>query len=225
VGLPVGSGPNDRGLSRKRVITSCHASLHRLRTDHIDLYQAHRSDEKTPLEETVAAFADLVRKGDVLYVGVSEWTPMQLREGQRLAREAGISIVSNQPQYSILWRVPEGEVIPACAELGIGQIAYSPLAQGVLAGKYPPSQAIPVGSRAHRKARDGSIRRYMSDELRCRVERLRLIAESLNLSIAQLAVAWVSTTGNSPLPSSARPSPIKYRRTRTQSELGWILTL
>jgi aryl-alcohol dehydrogenase-like predicted oxidoreductase len=191
VGLPAGSSANDRGLSRKRIITSCHASLRRLRTDYIDLYQAHRFDDNTPLEETFAAFADLVCKGDVLYVGVSEWTPTQLRDGQRLALQAGIQIIANQPQYSILWRVPEAEVVPTCAELGIGQIAYSPLAQGVLAGKYPPGQAIPVGSRAHRKSRNGSIYRYMSDELRCCVERLRPIAESLSLSLAQLAIAWV----------------------------------
>lgn len=192
VGLPAGHGPNDRGLSRNHIIASCHAALRRLGTDRIDLYQAHRFDDNTPLEETFGAFADLLRKGSILYVGVSEWTPAQLREGQRIAEHAGIKIVSNQPQYSMLWRVPESELVPACADLGISQIAYSPLAQGVLAGKYPPDQAVPVGSRAWRRSSESSsINRYMSDELRRRVERLRPIAGSLNLSLAQLGLAWV----------------------------------
>lgn len=137
VGLPMSTAPQDRGLSRKRVITSCRASLRRLRTGYLDLYQAHRFDGDTPLEETITAFSDLVHAGDVRCVGVSEWTSAQLREGQRLAWQAGIQLVSNQPQYSVLWRVPEAEVMPTSSELGIGQIAYSPLAQGVLTGKYP----------------------------------------------------------------------------------------
>jgi aryl-alcohol dehydrogenase-like predicted oxidoreductase len=120
VGLPMSTAPGDRGLSRKRVITSCHASLRRLRTGYIDLYQAHRFDEDTPLEETITAFSDLVHAGDVRCVGVSEWTPAQLREGQRLARQVGVQLVSNQPQYSVLWRVPEAEVMPTSAENGRG---------------------------------------------------------------------------------------------------------
>ncbi len=170
VGLPTSAAPGDRGLSRKRVIASCHASLRRLRTGYIDLYQAHRFDEDTPLEETIAAFSDLVRAGDVRCVGVSEWTPAQLREGQRLAWQAGIRLVSNQPQYSALWRVPEAEVMSTSAELGISQMVYSPLAQGVLTGKYPPGRVPPTGSRADQRYTSGSIRRYLSGELRLRVE-------------------------------------------------------
>jgi aryl-alcohol dehydrogenase-like predicted oxidoreductase len=191
VGLPMSTAPEDRGLSRKRVITSCHASLRRLRTGYIDLYQAHRFDEDTPLEETITAFSDLVHAGDVRCVGVSEWTPTQLGEGQRLARQAGIQLASNQPQYSALWRVPEAEVMPTSAELGISQIAYSPLAQGVLTGKYPPGRVPPTGSRADQKYASGSIRRYLSGELRLRVEGLRPTAQEVGLSLAQLALAWV----------------------------------
>jgi aryl-alcohol dehydrogenase-like predicted oxidoreductase len=191
VGLPTSAAPGDRGLSRTRVITNCHASLRRLRTDYIDLYQAHRFDEETPLEETIATFSELVHAGDVRYVGVSEWTSAQLREGQRLALQAGIQLVSNQPQYSVLWRVPEAEVMPTSAELGISQIAYSPLAQGVLTGKYPPGRMPPTGSRADQKSTNSSIRRYLSGELRLRVGDLRPIAQEADLSLAQLALAWV----------------------------------
>lgn len=191
VGLPTSNAPEDRGLSRRRIIAGCHASLRRLRMDYIDIYQAHRFDEETPLEATVAAFSDLVRAGDVRFVGVSEWSPEQLRSGQRLARQAGFRLVSNQPQYSALWRVPEAEVMPAGAELGMGQMVYSPLAQGVLTGKYAPGQEPPSGSRAGQQLAVGSIRRYFSEELRERVEGLRPVAQAAGLSLAQLALAWV----------------------------------
>ena len=137
-------GPNDVGLSRKHIFESLHGSLKRLQTDYIELYQAHRFDYETPLEETMTAFADLVRQGKVLYVGVSEWTAEQIREGKKLADQLGFQLISNQPQYSMLWRVIEGKVIPTSEELGLGQIVWSPMAQGVLSGKYLPGQPAPA---------------------------------------------------------------------------------
>ena len=146
---PVGpKGPNDVGLSRKHIMESIDGSLKRLRTDYVDLYQAHRYDTETPLEETMQAFADVVRQGKALYIGVSEWTADQIRAGHALAKDLGFQLVSNQPQYSMLWRVIEGEVVPTSAELGISQIVLSPIAQGVLTGKYQPGGDLPAGSRA-----------------------------------------------------------------------------
>src|SRR5690349_23535215 len=134
-------GPNDSGLSRKHILESIDGSLRRLRTDYVDLYQAHRYDTETPLEETMLAFADVVRSGKALYIGVSEWTAEQIQAGQALATDLGVHLISNQPQYSMLWRVIEDEVVPTCAELGLSQVVFSPLAQGVLTGKYLPGQA------------------------------------------------------------------------------------
>ncbi|MFB9236405.1 aldo/keto reductase [Plantactinospora siamensis] len=171
--LPTGDGPNDRGLSRKHIMESCHASLRRLRTDHIDLYQAHRYDDDTPLVETLIAFDDLVRQGKVRYLGVSEWTAAQLRSALALADELGLRgrIVANQPQYNMLWRVIEPEVVPLCAAEGIGQVAFQPLAQGVLTGKYLPGQRPPEGSRATAGGRAPTfIRRVLGDELLRRVD-------------------------------------------------------
>ncbi|HYZ56828.1 MAG TPA: aldo/keto reductase [Streptosporangiaceae bacterium] len=203
-------------------MTNCHASLRRLRTGYIDLYQAHRFDEDTPLEETIAAFSDLVHAGDVRWVGVSEWTSAQLREGQRLALQAGIRLVSNQPQYSALWRVPEDEVMPTSAELGISQITYSPLAQGVLTVKYPPGLISPGGSRAAQKYTSGSIRRYLSEELRLRVEGLRPIAEAAGLSLAQLALAWVLYNRHvtSAIIGASRPEQICENVKAAEARLG-----
>src|SRR6201747_2606548 len=133
-------GPNDSGLSRKHIMESIDGSLSRLRTDYVDLYQAHRYDTETPLEETMQAFADVVRAGKALYIGVSEWTAEQIREAHGLAKDLGVSLISSQPPYSMLWRVIEGEVVPTCAELGLSQIVWSPIAQGVLTGKYKPGQ-------------------------------------------------------------------------------------
>src|SRR5689334_868220 len=141
-------GKNDVGLSRKHILESINASLRRLQTDYVDLYQAHRYDYETPLEETMQAFADVVRQGKVLYIGVSEWTAEQLRAGHGLAQQLGIQLISNQPQYSMLWRVIEGEVVPTSKALGVSQVVFSPIAQGVLTGKYKPGQPPPAGSRA-----------------------------------------------------------------------------
>jgi aryl-alcohol dehydrogenase-like predicted oxidoreductase len=188
---PVGPGANDRGLSRKHVMESIHASLRRLRTDYVDLYQAHRYDHETPLEETLRAFDDLVRQGKVLYVGVSEWRAEQIADALRIAGEMGFDrIVSNQPQYNMLWRVIEAEVIPLCEKEGIGQVVFSPIAQGVLTGKYLPGSAAPAGSRATDPSGSRFIRDYLTDDLLGRVQQLKPIAEEAGLTLAQLAVAW-----------------------------------
>jgi aryl-alcohol dehydrogenase-like predicted oxidoreductase len=188
---PTGPGRNDRGLGRKHIIESCHASLRRLQTDHIDLYQAHRYDHSTPLVETLRAFDDLVRAGKVLYVGVSEWTAEQIRAAVDLAAEMGFDrLISNQPQYSMLWRVIEAEVVPTCQELGIGQIVWSPLAQGVLTGKYAPGEPVPPGSRAADAEGGNYIAQWLRDDVLTAVQRLRPIADEAGASMAQLALAW-----------------------------------
>jgi len=190
-------GHNDSGLSRKHMMESIDASLRRLRTDYVDLYQAHRYDTETPLEETMQAFADIVRAGKALYVGVSEWTGEQIRAGHELARQLGIQLVSNQPQYSMLWRVIEGEVVPTSKELGVSQIVFSPIGQGVLTGKYRPGQPPPAGSRAtDEKGGANFIRRFMDDAVLSRVAELVPIAREVGLSQAQLAVAWVLQNDN-----------------------------
>lgn len=194
---PTGSGPNDRGLSRKHIMESCHGSLRRLRTDHLDLYQAHRYDTETPLEETMVAFADLVRQGKVHYIGVSEWTAEQIRAGKALADELRIPFVSNQPQYSMVWRVIEGRVVPTCRELGIGQVVWSPLLQGVLTGKYLPGSPPPSGSRAD--GDDEAARMmglFLREELLEAVQQLRPIAEEAGCTLAQFALAWVLRNDN-----------------------------
>ncbi len=209
---PTGKGPNGRGLSRKHIMESCEASLRRLQTDYVDLYQAHRFDRKTPLEETLRAFDDLVRQGKVLYIGVSEWNAEQIREGQRICREMGLyPLVSNQPQYSMLWRVIEAEVIPASKELGLSQIVWSPIAQGVLTGKYLPGQPAPAGSRATDANGGGNmIADWLRDEVLVAVQNLRPIAAEVGLSMAQLAVAWVLQNDNvaSAIIGATRPEQV-----------------
>ncbi|AQP52037.1 aldo/keto reductase family protein [Tessaracoccus flavescens] len=196
--FPVGpKGANDVGLSRKHIMEGINGSLRRLQTDYVDLYQAHRFDVETPLEETMIAFADVVRQGKALYIGVSEWTADQIREGAKLAKELNIQLISNQPQYSMLWRVIEDQVVPASEEAGISQIVWSPVAQGVLTGKYQPGQAAPEGSRAtDTKGGQNMISRFMNDDVLTRVQKLRPIADELGLTMAQLAVAWVLQNQN-----------------------------
>jgi aryl-alcohol dehydrogenase-like predicted oxidoreductase len=196
--FPVGDGPNERGLSRKHVLESIDGSLRRLGTDHLDLYQAHRYDHSTPLEETMQAFADVVRSGKALYIGVSEWRAEELRAAKALAEELRVPLVSNQPQYSALYRVPEAEVIPTSRELGISQVVFSPIAQGVLTGKYRPGQPVPEGSRATDQKGGGAtfIQRWMRDDVLERVQELAPIADDLGLSMAALAVAWVLQEDN-----------------------------
>ena len=193
---PTGPGPNDRGLGRKHLIESCHASLRRLGTDYVDLYQAHRYDSSTPLEETMLAYADLVRQGKVLYVGVSEWRAEQIAAAAELARELRVPFISNQPQYSMLWRVIEAEVVPTCEREGISQVVFSPIGQGVLTGKYQPGAAPPAGSRATDEAGSRFISRMLNDDVLTRVQQLKPIADDCGLSMAQLAVAWVLQNSN-----------------------------
>jgi aryl-alcohol dehydrogenase-like predicted oxidoreductase len=208
---PTGPGPNDRGLSRKHIVESIHGSLRRLRTDYVDLYQAHRYDVATPLEETMTAFADLVRQGKALYIGVSEWTAEQIERAAELARELKVPLVSNQPQYSMLWRVIEAEVIPACERAGLGQIVWSPIAQGVLTGKYPPGQPPPKGSRATDQLGSQFIARFLTDDVLTRVQRLKPLAGEAGLSLAQLAVAWVLQNPNvsSAIVGASRPEQVR----------------
>ena len=193
---PTGPGMNDRGLSRKHIMEAIDGSLRRLRTDYVDLYQAHRFDFETPLEETMVAFADIVRAGKALYIGVSEWTAEQINQAAVLAHELNVPFVSNQPQYSMLWRVIEAEVIPACTQLGMGQIVWSPMAQGVLSGKYLPGQPPPPGSRATSESGAQFIARFMNDDVLTLVQQLRPIAQEAGLTMPQLAVAWVLQNPN-----------------------------
>jgi aryl-alcohol dehydrogenase-like predicted oxidoreductase len=207
-----GPGRNDSGLSRKHIMASIDNSLRRLQTDHVDLYQAHRFDYATPLEETLEAFADVVRAGKAHYIGVSEWRAEQIRAAVPIARELKIQLVSNQPQYSMLWRVIEAEVVPACEELGLGQLVFSPIAQGVLTGKYRTGQAPPAGSRAtDEKSGAMFIRRFMRDEVLDTVQRLQPIADQAGLSLAQLAVAWVLQNPNvsSAIVGASRPEQVR----------------
>ena len=190
---PIGpKGPNDVGLSRKHIMEGINGSLTRLGMDYVDLYRAHRYDHETPLEETMQAFADVVRAGKALYIGVSEWTAEQIRAGQELATQMGFRLVSNQPQYSALWRVIEDRVVPTSQDLGLGQIVWSPMAQGVLSGKYLPGQEPPAGSRATAdKGGRQMISRWMRDDVLTAVQALRPIAQDLGLTMPQLAIAWV----------------------------------
>jgi aryl-alcohol dehydrogenase-like predicted oxidoreductase len=190
-------GHNDTGLSRKHIMESIDGSLRRLGTVYVDLYQAHRYDHETPLEETMQSFADIVRAGKALYIGVSEWTAEQLRAGHALSRDLGFQLISNQPQYSMLWRVIEKEVVPASAELGISQIVWSPVAQGVLTGKYQPGADLPAGSRAaDDKGGASAINGFLRDDVLAAVQRLKPIADELGITMAQLAVAWVLQNPN-----------------------------
>ena len=196
--FPTGpKGHNDTGLSRKHIRHSIDESLERLQTDYVDLYQAHRYDYETPLEETMLAFADVVEQGKALYIGVSEWTADQLSEAHELAEDLGIQLVSNQPQYSMLWRVIEEKVVPTSRDLGISQIVWSPIAQGVLTGKYKPGEELPQGSRAtDEKGGADMIKRFMNDETLTAVQKLKPIADDLGITMAQLAVAWTLSNDN-----------------------------
>jgi voltage-dependent potassium channel beta subunit len=209
---PTGKGRNDRGLSRKHIMESINGSLRRLNTDYVDLYQAHRYDYETPLEETMEAFADIVHSGKAVYIGVSEWKASEIRNAYELARDLKIQLVSSQPQYSMLWRIIEAEVVPTCEELGIGQIVWSPIAQGVLSGKYEPGQPPPAGSRAtDDKSGAAFISRFMSDEVLSTVQKLRPLAEQAGLTMAQLAIAWVLQNPNvsSAIVGATRPEQLQ----------------
>jgi aryl-alcohol dehydrogenase-like predicted oxidoreductase len=209
--FPMGEGPNDRGLSRKHITEQCHASLRRLGVDYIDLYQCHRYDENTPLEETLRALDDLVRQGKVLYVGISEWTDDQISDALRIAGEMNLDrIVSNQPQYNMIQRRIEGGVIPLCEREGIGQVVFSPLAQGVLTGKYRPGDAPEEGTRAADPESNRFMQQLMNEEVLSAVDELRSVASEADLSLPQLALAWVLRQDNvsSAIIGASRPEQV-----------------
>jgi aryl-alcohol dehydrogenase-like predicted oxidoreductase len=210
---PTGSGKNDRGLSRKHIMESCNASLKRLNTDYVDLYQAHRFDFETPLEETLGAFDDLIRSGKVLYIGFSEWTAEQISAALKIQDQKGYyRFISSQPQYSMLWRAIESQVVPLSETEGIGQIVWSPIAQGVLTGKYLPGGKIPAGSRAtDKKGGKDMIASFMKEPILQAVQKLIPIAQKVDLTLAQLAVAWVLQNSNvsSAIIGATKPSQIK----------------
>ena len=211
--FPTGTGKNDRGLSRKHIMESVHASLKRLNTDHIDLYQFHRFDYETTLEESLSAFDDLIRQGKVMYIGFSEWKASEISSALKIQKELGYNkFVSSQPQYSALWRVIEKEVDPICRSKGIGHIVFSPLAQGVLSGKYHPGSKAPAGSRAtDKKGGANMISRLLSDDLLSAIQNLQPIAEGEGLTMSQLALAWVLQNPNvsSAIIGASKPAQIK----------------
>ncbi len=204
-------GPNDAGLSRKHILEAIEGSLRRLQTDYVDVYQAHRFDTQTPLEETMLAFADAVRSGKALYIGVSEWTAEQIRAGAELARELHVPFVSNQPQYNMLWRVIEGEVIPTCEELGLSQVVWSPILGGVLTGKYQPGEGAPAGSRGAHSESSSFVERWLREDVLRAVQALEGIALDAGLSRAQLAVAWTLQNPNvaSAIIGASRPEQVE----------------
>lgn len=211
--FPTGTGKNDRGLSRKHIMESVHASLRRLNTDHIDLYQMHRFDFESPMEESLQAFEDLVRQGKVNYIGFSEWNASQIQSALGIQKANGWTrFVSSQPQYSMLWRVIEKEVVPLSEKEGIGQIVWSPLAQGILTGKYLPGKKPPAGSRAtDKKSGSDFISRWMQDDILSAVQKLAPIAAENGLTMSQLALAWALSNKNvsSVIMGATKPSQVK----------------
>ncbi|KRE69509.1 aldo/keto reductase family protein [Paenibacillus sp. Soil750] len=210
--VPMGDGPNDRGLSRKHIREQCDASLQRLGVDYIDLYQCHRYDTDTPLEETLCALDDLIKQGKVLYTGVSMWKAEQLLDAVYMAKALRLHpIISNQPQYHMFRRGIEKEIVPLSAREGIGQIVFSPLAQGILTGKYKPGMPFPSDSRAADPEQNGAIFQLMKDEQLGKVEKLIPIAERNELSVAQLALAWILRLDNvaSCIIGASRPQQVE----------------
>ena len=220
--FPMGEGPNDRGLSRKHITEQCHASLRRLGTDYVDLYQCHRYDEGVPLEETLRTLDDLVRQGKVLYVGVSEWTADQIADALRLAKEMNLDrIVSNQPRYNMIQRQIEAEVVPLSEREGIGQVVFSPLAQGVLTGKYRPGEAPEQGTRAADPESNRFMQELMNEEVLSAVEGLRAVAQEAGLTMPQLALAWVLRQRNvsSAIIGASRPEQVDDNASASGVEL------
>lgn len=194
---PMGDGPNDCGLSRKHVFEQVHASLKRLQMDYVDIFYCHRYDPNTPVEETLRTIEDLVRQGKILYVGVSEWTAAQIQEGLRVADKYLLDrIVVNQPQYSMFYRGIEQEILPVSEKNGISQVVFSPLAQGVLTGKYRRGQLIPADSRASDPKANMWIANFMTEQHLAKVEQLIAIAAELGITLSQLAIAWILRHGS-----------------------------
>jgi aryl-alcohol dehydrogenase-like predicted oxidoreductase len=211
---------SDRGLSKEQIHKQMDASLERLRTDYVDLYQCHRFDSHTPLEETMAALTEVLSEGKTRYIGFSEWPADQVQASLEL--EGVERWVSSQPQYSMLWRAPEREVIPLCERNGISQIVWSPLAQGVLTGKYRPGQAPPQDSRAASESMGGFIEGFMTEPVLEAVQRLAAIAEQAGLTMAQLALAWVLRLPNvaSAIVGASRPEQVRANAAASGVELG-----
>jgi voltage-dependent potassium channel beta subunit len=190
--FPVGESVNDRGLSRKHIMESCHASLRRLETDYIDLYQCHRFDDETPIEETIRAMDDLIKQGKIIYWGFSEWTDEQIEKCLRACSDRYYKPQSSQPRYHLLSRGVEEKILPLCARAGIGQVTFSPLGQGILTGKYKPGQPLPKDSRANDPKQNQFINKMLEDPtLLQRVSRLEPIARDVGCSMSQLAIAWI----------------------------------
>ena len=218
--FPMDDTGENQGLSRQQVFKQIDDSLRRLRTDHVDLYQCHRYDSQTPLGETMEALTEVVRQGKVRYIGFSEWTAEQIRAALDLSPPYE-KFVSSQPQYSILWRVPEREVIPLCAENGISQIVWSPLGQGVLTGKYKPGEPPPSGTRMGSDQMGWAMDRFRSDQVLEAVQRLRPIAEGLGITMAQLAIAWVLREPNvaAAIIGASRPEQVEDNAAASGIEL------
>jgi len=209
--FPMGEGPNDRGLSRKHIMESAHASLKRLDKDYVDILYCHRFDPEVPLTETLRALDDLVRQGKVLYVGISEWTAAQIQEAMRVADRLLLDrIVVNQPLYNMLDRKIEDEIIPVSRQVGIGQVVFSPLAQGMLTGKYKDLDHLPDGSRATNDKMNRFIQRYLNAETLDKVRRLGAVADGLGIPLAQMALAWILEENNvaSALIGASRPEQV-----------------
>jgi len=220
--FPMGHGPNDRGLSRKHVFEQLHHSLRRLRVDYIDLYQCHRFDETTPLEETCAVMNDLIQQGKVLYWGVSEWTADQISEAVEICLEGGWAVpVSNQPEYSALWRKIEKEVLPTCEQLGLGNVVWSPLAQGILTGKYLSAEKVPSGSRASGDQRE-FMAEYLTKPILDAVQALKPVADQAGCTLAQLALAWClrQPQVTSVIVGATKPKHVDDNVTASDLELG-----
>lgn len=220
--FPMGDGPNDRGLSRKHIMEQCDASLKRLGVDYLDLYQCHRFDKESPTEETLMALDDLVRQGKILYYGVSEWSAAQITDAVHITKERNLHpLVSNQPIYNMLVRYIEKDVLPVSQENGIGQVVFSPLAQGILTGKYKPGQDVPSDSRAANDQINNWIKSYLRDDVLELVGRLDDIASGLGIKLSQLAVAWILRQPgvSSAIVGASRPSQVEENVKASEVEL------
>jgi 1-deoxyxylulose-5-phosphate synthase len=218
--FPMDDTGENQGLSRQQVFKQIDDSLRRLRTDYVDLYQCHRYDSQTPLEETMEALTEVVRQGKARYLGFSEWTAAQIRAALELSPPLE-KFVSSQPQYSILWRVPEREVIPLCAANGISQIVFSPLAQGVLTGKYKPGAPPPPDTRMASERMGWAMDRFSSEQVLQAVQRLQPVADGLGVTMAQLAIAWVLREPNvaAAIIGASRPEQVEDNASASGIEL------